>query len=116
MNPMTREDWERVLEEHHLASFRWALTCCRRDREEARDVLQTVYLNVLAGRAQFNGDASPTTWLFSVIRRTAMGRRRGGLVRGILLGQSRGAGPIRRRRPTRAPGSRPRSGPRACGG
>jgi len=87
MNPMTREDWARVLEELHPASFRWALTCCRGDREEARDVLQTVYLNVLAGRARFNGDAGARTWLFSVIRRTAMGRRRGGIVRGILLGR-----------------------------
>ena len=84
---MNREDWERVLEELHPAGYRWALTCCRGDREEAEDVLQTVYLDVLAGRARFNGNASTRTWLFAVIRRTAAGRRRRGAIRRALLGR-----------------------------
>jgi RNA polymerase sigma-70 factor, ECF subfamily len=84
---MNRPDWERELERLHPASFRWALACCSGDREEAREVLQTVYLNLLDGRARFDGDASPRTWLFSVIRRTAAGRRRVGFVRRVLLGR-----------------------------
>ncbi len=80
-------DWERELERLHPASFRWALACCSGDREEAREVLQTVYMKVLDGRARFDGEASPRTWLFSVIRRTAAGRRRAGLVRRVLLGR-----------------------------
>jgi RNA polymerase sigma-70 factor (ECF subfamily) len=84
---MNRLDWERELERLHPASFRWALACCSGDREEAREVLQTVYVKVLDGRARFGGEASPTTWLFSVIRRTAAGRRRTGLVRRVLLGR-----------------------------
>jgi len=84
---MDRLDWERELEQLHPASFRWALACCSGDREEARDVLQTVYMNLLEGRARFDGHSSPRTWLFSVIRRTAAGRRRSGLVRRVLLGQ-----------------------------
>ena len=72
--PMTRQDWDKVLEELHPASYRWAVTCCRGDREEARDVLQTVYVDVLEGRARFDGLAGVRTWLFAVIRRTAAGR------------------------------------------
>jgi len=84
---MNRQDWEKVLEELHPASHRWALNCCRGDREEAADVLQTVYLDVLAGRARFDGLAGARTWLFAVIRRTAAGRRRRRVVRGVLLGR-----------------------------
>jgi RNA polymerase sigma-70 factor (ECF subfamily) len=84
---MNRQEWEKVLEELHPASHRWALICCRGDREEAGDVLQTVYLDVLAGRARFDGRASARTWLFAVIRRTAAGRRRRRVVRSVLLGR-----------------------------
>jgi RNA polymerase sigma factor (sigma-70 family) len=84
---MNRQDWEKVLEELHPASHRWAVTCCRGDREEALDVLQTVYLDVLAGQARFNGLATPRTWLFAVIRRTAAGMRRRRVVRAVLLGK-----------------------------
>ena len=84
---MNRLDWERELERLHEASYRWALACCSGDPDEARDVLQTVYMKVLSGTARFDGDASPRTWLFSVIRRTAAGWRRSGLVRRVLLGR-----------------------------
>src|SRR6266704_377535 len=93
-------DWERELERLHPASFRWALACCSGDREEAREVLQTVYMKVLDGRARFDGEASQRTWLFSVIRRTAAGRRRAGLVRRVLLGRWA----LRRPDPTAVPG------------
>ena len=59
------------LEQHHAASFGWALSCCRRDRGEAEEVLQTVYLKILEGKARFRGEASLKTWLFAVIRKTA---------------------------------------------
>ena len=64
------------LESCHRESFAWALNCCGRDRAEAEDVLQTVYLKVLDGRARFDGRSSFTTWLFAVIRRTAAEERR----------------------------------------
>lgn len=61
----------------HEESFAWALGCCGRDRGEAEEVLQAVYLKVLDGRASFAGRSSVKTWLFAVIRRTAaQGRRR----------------------------------------
>ncbi|MBV8201235.1 MAG: RNA polymerase sigma factor [Acidobacteria bacterium] len=65
------------LEELHPASFGWALACCRWDREEAEEVLQTAYLKVLDGRARYGERSSFRTWLFAVIHRTAAERRRG---------------------------------------
>lgn len=64
------------LEMLHNASFGWALSCCRRDRAQAEEVLQTVYLKILEGKACFRGEASLKTWLFAVIRKTAIGEHR----------------------------------------
>ena len=69
------------LETLHSASFGWALNCCRRDRVEAEEVLQTVYLKILEGKACFRGEASLKTWLFAVIRKTAIGEHRKNLLR-----------------------------------
>ena len=66
----------RQLEQHHFASYGWALSCCARDPALAEDVLQTVYLKVLDGRARYDGSAAFTTWLFAVIRNTAVAERR----------------------------------------
>jgi RNA polymerase sigma factor (sigma-70 family) len=73
---MNRQDLTQELERLHPASFSWALSCCRRDREEAEEVLQTTYLKVLEGRARFDGRSSFKTFLFGVIRRTAAEQRR----------------------------------------
>src|SRR5882762_4113524 len=64
------------LETLHSASFGWALNCCRRDRAEAEEVLQTVYLKILEGKACFRSEASLKTWLFAVIRKTAISEHR----------------------------------------
>ncbi len=64
----------------HPASFAWTLACCGFRREEAEDVLQTAYLKILDGRARFDGRASLKTWLFAVLRRTAIDARRRNLV------------------------------------
>jgi RNA polymerase sigma factor (sigma-70 family) len=69
------------LETLHSASFGWALSCCRRDRAEAEEVLQTVYLKIFEGKARFRGDSSLKTWLFAVIRKTAIGEHRKNLLR-----------------------------------
>ena len=69
------------LEMLHGASFGWALNCCRRDRAEAEEVLQTVYLKILEGKACFRGEASLKTWLFAVIRKTAIGEHRKSILR-----------------------------------
>lgn len=67
---------EGEIERLHPASFSWALACCRFRRQEALDVLQSAYLKVLDGRARYDGRSSVRTWLFSVIRKTALDARR----------------------------------------
>ena len=71
------------LEELHTASFGWALSCCRQNYAEAEEVLQTVYLKILQGKASFDGQSKLQTWLFAVIRNTAISERRKSLVRSI---------------------------------
>lgn len=61
---------------HHRSSFGWALACCDRRRDDAEDVLQDVYAKVLSGRAVFREQSTFKTWLFGVIRFTAMEHRR----------------------------------------
>jgi RNA polymerase sigma-70 factor (ECF subfamily) len=55
----------------HEEGFQWALRICKGDAAAAADVLQTVYLKILEGRAVFRGASSLKTWFFSVIRLTA---------------------------------------------
>lgn len=82
---MAERDLKRGLENLHPASFAWSVACCRGDRAEAEEVLQACYLKVLEGRARFGGRSSLKTWFFSVIRRTALERRRRRRVRRALL-------------------------------
>jgi RNA polymerase sigma-70 factor (ECF subfamily) len=60
----------------HEESFGWACACCAWNEMEAEDVLQTAYVKVISGRARFEERSSFRTWLFGVIRLTAMERRR----------------------------------------
>jgi len=78
------------LEVLHGASFGWAMNCCRRDRAEAEEVLQTVYLKILEGKACFRGEASLKTWLFAVIRKTAIGEHRKNILRKLRWSDSAG--------------------------
>ena len=52
------------------------MNCCDRRPNEAEEVLQIAYLKVLEGRASFDGRSSFKTWLFSVIRNTALDQKR----------------------------------------
>jgi RNA polymerase sigma-70 factor (ECF subfamily) len=95
---MERASLESDLERLHGESFAWALACCRWDRTEAEDVIQSTYLKVLDGAARFDGRSSFKTFLFAVIRRTAGERRRRTQFQGLALwrwGQDR-AEPERR--------------------
>jgi RNA polymerase sigma-70 factor (ECF subfamily) len=64
------------LETCHASAYGWALACTNRDPAEAEEVLQTVYVKVLEGKARFRGESTFRTWLFSLIRLTAADRRR----------------------------------------
>lgn len=74
------------LEKLHPASFGWALNCCRRNHAEAEEVLQMVYLKILQGKATYRGECKLQTWLFAVIRKTAITERRKQLLRTLKSG------------------------------
>lgn len=80
---MGRDEIEQAIREIHPNCFGWAMACCRHEREEAEDVLQTSYLKALEGKATFNGSSSVKTWMFGVVRKTALERRRYALVRAL---------------------------------
>jgi RNA polymerase sigma factor (sigma-70 family) len=65
------------LEAHHAESWSWALACCRGDVAQAEEALHLTYHKVLDRRARFEGRSSFKTWLFGVIRLTALDQRRG---------------------------------------
>lgn len=60
----------------HAASFGWAMSLCGRDRAVAEDVLQLAYEKILRGTARWDGRSAFRTWLFGVIRLTALRERR----------------------------------------
>src|ERR671929_1875252 len=84
-DPMDIAELKSELEKLHSASFGWALSCCRRDHAAAEEVLQTVYLKILEGKALYRGESSLKTWLFAVIRKTAATEYRRKLLRGMHL-------------------------------
>ena len=78
---MTRDELQAELEREHPDAFAWALRCAGGGREEAEDALHIAYERILDGRAAFAGRSSFRTWLFGVIRRTALEERRRGWLR-----------------------------------
>jgi RNA polymerase sigma-70 factor (ECF subfamily) len=82
---METDELRAQLEQLHSSSFGWALACCRRDHSDAEEVLQIAYLKVLEGKARFNGSASFKTWLFAVIRKTALDQRRKHFLRSLMI-------------------------------
>src|ERR1700704_2767555 len=89
---MDEVELKRQLERAHADCFGWAMACCGRDRDDAEEGLQTVYLTVLDGRARYDGRSTFRTWLFGVIRRTAASERRKAWLRGLLLEREAGKG------------------------
>lgn len=69
---MNKQTQTNELECLHEASYAWALRCCRENREAAEEVLQNTYLKILEGKAKFKGNSTFKTWLFSIIRFTAI--------------------------------------------
>jgi RNA polymerase sigma-70 factor (ECF subfamily) len=62
--------------QHHASLFHWALVLCRWDREEAMEVVQLTYLEVLVGRADLLCADDPRAYLFGVARRVAASLQR----------------------------------------
>lgn len=69
---MSRSTLERDLERLHGESWGWALACVGRDRDLAEEVLQTAYMRILSGEAKADGRSAFRTWVFGVIRLTAL--------------------------------------------
>lgn len=69
---MDRTELELELERLHAECWGWALACTGRDRSLAEDALHTAYLRVLSGRARFENRSRFKSWVFGVIRLTAM--------------------------------------------
>ena len=82
---MDHDQIERELQRLHPETFGWALACCGRSRSDAEDVMQLTYLKVLEGSATFDGRSSFRSWLFGVVRLTALERHRRSAVRDRLL-------------------------------
>ena len=85
------------LEMLHAESFGWARLCCGQERLEAENVLQTVYLKILEGKAAYEGKSAFRTWLFGVIRNTAREMRRLRLLEAVSL-RRLGTQPVNRPR------------------
>ncbi len=69
---MNRNQLETLLQQHHREAFLWARQCCGFESELAKDVIQQVFLKILEGKAKLREDRNPKTWLFSIIRFTAL--------------------------------------------
>jgi RNA polymerase sigma factor (sigma-70 family) len=76
------------LEAHHRDAFAWAVNCCHRNRSDAEDVLQATYLKVLEGRARFDHRSTFRTWLFGVVRLTALDQHRRRFVRDLVMARA----------------------------
>lgn len=73
---MNRDELEVELARMHPDAFAWALRCSSGRREEAEDALHAAYFRIIDGKARFDERSSFRTWLFGVIRRTALEERR----------------------------------------
>jgi RNA polymerase sigma-70 factor (ECF subfamily) len=60
----------------HEECWGWALACCRGAEDTAEEVLHMSYHKVLDQRARYDGRSAFKTWLFSVIRITALDHQR----------------------------------------
>jgi RNA polymerase sigma factor (sigma-70 family) len=69
---MSRDQLDSFLRTHHQEAFLWARQCCGFDGELAKDVIQQVYLKILEGKARLKREKHPKSWLFAVIRYTAV--------------------------------------------
>ena len=73
------------LERLHHASYGWALSCCRHNAGDAEEVLQIVYLKIIQGKAVYRAQCKLQTWLFAVIRNTAISHWRKHLLRSLTV-------------------------------
>lgn len=73
---MNRTQLDHLLKLHHKDAYLWARQCCSFNDDLAKDVLQQVYLKILEGKAKLNDEEKAKTWIFSIIRYTAIDQLR----------------------------------------
>lgn len=69
---MNKNELAKLLKEHHKDAFLWASHCCHYNQEEGKEVLQRTYLKIVEKKAVYKNKSTFKTWLFSVIRFTAI--------------------------------------------
>ncbi|MEB2786058.1 RNA polymerase sigma factor [Algoriphagus persicinus] len=69
---MNRSQLDHILKAHHRDAYLWARQCCSFEDDMAKDVLQQTYLKILEGQAKLKDASKTKTWLFSIIRYTAI--------------------------------------------
>jgi RNA polymerase sigma-70 factor (ECF subfamily) len=74
-----------VAARHHASLYRFSLALARFDREEAEEIVQQTYIEVIEGRADLTRAREPKAFLFGVARRVAASRRRRRSIWGRIL-------------------------------
>ena len=65
-----------ALEAIHEEVYGWALSRCDFDHSTAEDLMQQAYVELLSGKARFDGRSSLKTFVFSVVQNLARSRFR----------------------------------------
>ena len=65
-----------ALEAMHGQVFGWALSRCDFDHATAEDLVQQAYVELLTGKARFDGESSLKTFVFAVVQNLSRNRYR----------------------------------------
>ena len=65
-----------ALEAKHGQVFGWALSRCNFEQVVAEDLVQQAYVELLTGKARFDGESSLKTFVFAVVQNLARSRFR----------------------------------------
>ena len=65
-----------ALEAMHGQVFGWALSRCNFEQAVAEDLVQQAYMELLTGKARFDGESSLKTFVFAVVQNLARNRFR----------------------------------------
>ncbi len=65
-----------ALEAMHSQVFGWALSRCNYEQAVAEDLVQQAYVELLTGKARFDGASSLKTFVFAVVQNLARSRYR----------------------------------------
>ena len=77
-----------ALEAMHGQVFGWALSRCDFEQTIAEDLVQQAYVELLTGKARFNGESSLKTFVFAVVQNLSRNRYRRMATRMRLLEQA----------------------------